>query len=133
MNRSHHSHLIRLVAGVPVGLAALASIMTGPAAFASQLRPDPPGWLKRLTVPAHLPAHVHAAPAGGLPGWEIALIAAGAVVLAAVLAALAGWMRAARAARDRKHDLGHDLMRHGIDPQEAACPADQAIPAVRNP
>jgi hypothetical protein len=97
MNRSHHSHLIRRVAGALVGLAALLpSIMTGPAASAAQLRPDPPAWLKRLTVPAHLPAHVHAAPAGGLPGWHIILVAAGAAVLAAVLATLAGRMRASR-------------------------------------
>ena len=97
MNRGHHSHLIRRMAGALAGLAALlASIMTGPAAFASQSRADPPAWLKRLTVPAHLSAHVHAAPAGGLPGWHITLIATGAAVLAAALAALAGRMRAAR-------------------------------------
>jgi hypothetical protein len=94
MNPIRRFRLIRRVAGVLAGLAALlASITTGPADFAAQLRPDPPGWLKRAPVPVHLPplppgwnkhpplpgpAHVHAALVGGMPGWQITLIAAAA-------------------------------------------------------
>ena len=100
------------MAGVLAGLAALlASITSGPAAFASPLRADPPGWFKRPSVPVHLPpvppgwtkhpplpgpAHVHTALADGMPGWQITLVAAGAAVLAAVLAVLEMRMRAAR-------------------------------------
>ncbi len=77
---------------------------TGPAAFASSLRAEPQEWLQRLPVPERLPpvppgwdkhpplpgpVHVHAALAGGMPGWQITLIAAGATVFAAVLAVLA--------------------------------------------
>jgi len=92
MNPVRRSRLIRRMAGVLTGLAALlAPITTGPAAVASQLRPDPPGWLQRVPAPAHLPplppgwnmhpprpgpAHIHAALAGGMPGWQITLIAA---------------------------------------------------------
>jgi hypothetical protein len=104
------SRLIRRVAGVLTGLAAtLAPITTGPAAVASQLRPDPPGWLnRRAPGPVHLPplppgwnkhpplpGPAHAALTGGMPGWQITLIAA-AAVLAAAAAVRAGRMRAAR-------------------------------------
>jgi hypothetical protein len=108
MNPTRRSHLIRHAAGVLTALAALlASIMTGPAAFASPPRADPPGWLQRLPVPAHLPpgwdkhpprsgpAHVHAALAGGMPGWQITLTA----VAAAALVLLLGRARAARTPR----------------------------------
>jgi hypothetical protein len=112
MNPIRHSRLIRRVAGLLVGLAALlAPVTTGPAALAAQLRPDPPGWLNRLQAglpfppaPADwdkhppLPGHaqVHGALAGGMAGWQIALIAGAATILAAVLAVIARRMRARR-------------------------------------
>ena len=84
MNPIGRSSLIRRAAGVLAGLAApLAWITTGSAALASPLRADPPGWLQRVPVPAHLPplppgwdkhpplpgpALGHAAPAGGMAG-----------------------------------------------------------------
>jgi biopolymer transport protein ExbB/TolQ len=46
--------------------------------------------------PPLAPAHVHAALAGGMPGWQIALIAVGAALLAAVLAVLLHRVWAAR-------------------------------------
>jgi hypothetical protein len=110
MNFVRRSRLIRRVAGVLTGLAAaLAPITTGPAAAASPLRPDPPGWLtKRAPAPVHLsflpagwnkhpplPGPAHGALAGGIPGWQITLIAA-AAVLAAAAAVFADRMRAAR-------------------------------------
>jgi hypothetical protein len=104
MNPIRHSHLIRRVAGPLAGLTALlSSITTGPAALAALLLPDPPGWLNRLAVPLNFPpapagldkhpplpgpAHIHAALAGGMAGWQIILIAGEATVLAAVLAVI---------------------------------------------
>jgi hypothetical protein len=55
-------------------------------------RSDSPG---RYKHPA-LPAHAHAAVAGGMPGWQIALIVAGAAVLAGAVAVLAYRVRTAR-------------------------------------
>lgn len=121
MNPIHPSQLTRRVAGVLASLAPLlASITTGPAAVASPLPPGPhwwsnpepapaqlqppvhlphplhlpPGWIEHPPLPG--PAHVHAALAHGMPGWQITLITVGAAVLAAVLAVLARRMRAAR-------------------------------------
>jgi hypothetical protein len=112
MNPIRHSHLIRRVTGPLAGLTALLpSITTGPAALAALLLPDPPGWLNRLAVPPNFPpapagwdkhpplpgpAHVHAALAGGMAGWQITLIVGGATVLAAVLAVIATRMHAGR-------------------------------------
>jgi hypothetical protein len=109
MNPIHPSHLICRVAGVLAGMAALlASLTTGPAAFAAQLRPDPPWWITHLRPPVHLPpppgyfkhpppdpARVHSTLAGGMPGWQITLIAVGAAVLAST-AILLGRALAAR-------------------------------------
>jgi hypothetical protein len=109
MNPIRRARLIRRAAGVLTGLATpLAPITTAPAAVASQLRPDPPGWLtKRAPGPVHLPplppgwnkhpplpGPAHAALAGGTPGWQITLIAAAAVLAATAL--LAGRMQATR-------------------------------------
>lgn len=91
---------IRRSAGILAGLVGvlLASITDPPAALASQLRPDPPWWLRHWALPVHLPseppgffkhppvphrAHTHAALASGLPVWQITLIAGAAAVLAA--------------------------------------------------
>ena len=54
--------------------------------------PGPPGWNKHPP----LPAHAHTLVTGGMPGWQIALIAAGAALLGAALAVIAYRMRAAR-------------------------------------
>ena len=97
MKPSRGFRLIRCVAGILTGLAApLAPIKTGPAAVASQLRADPPTWLKRPPMPVHLPplppgwtkhppllGPAHAALAVGMPGWQITLLAAPTAVLAA--------------------------------------------------
>jgi hypothetical protein len=55
-------------------------------------RPVP--WPKTATVPP-LP-QVHTVVIGGTPGWQIALIAAGAALLAAILAVSLDRARAAR-------------------------------------
>ena len=55
-------------------------------------RSQPAGWDKHPPVPAH----AHAAVAGGMPGWQIALIVAGTALVAGALALLVHRARAAR-------------------------------------
>ena len=84
---------IRRLAAFLAGLggAALASVIAAPAAFA--VRVPPPG----VGAPAHpAPPDTVAVVAGGMPGWQIALIAVGAALLAAVLAVLLDRTWAAR-------------------------------------
>jgi hypothetical protein len=90
-------HCIRLTRRLTLILAGLASVMlafsvAAPAAFASRPPPRPPGWNKHPP----LPVHTHTLVTGGMPGWQITLIAAGAALLAAVLAVLIDRARAAR-------------------------------------
>ena len=111
MNRIRH---LRRLAGVLAGLAGalLALAAAAPAALASQLRPDPPWWLTHRAWPVHPPlplGHVtgpvpvyqvpaHTAVTGGMPGWQIALIAAAAALAAAAVAVLLDRAWAARKA-----------------------------------
>jgi hypothetical protein len=85
---------IRRLAAVLAGLggAALMSIIVAPAAFA--VREPPPGGGGAPASPA--PPDTVAVVAGGMPGWQIALIAVGAALLAAVLAVLLDRTWAAR-------------------------------------
>jgi hypothetical protein len=89
VNRTHRiRRLSSILAGLAAGLLALAA---SPAAYAQV---DPPEG--RPTVPAQAAAHIHAIVTGGMPGWEITLIAAGAAALAAVTAVLLDRARTAR-------------------------------------
>jgi hypothetical protein len=91
------------LAGALVGLSAGAV----PAAFAGMMVPlggDPhgrPGLAGRAVSPVRnqqppLPAHAYAAVAGGISGWQIALIAAGAALLSAALTVVCYRVRDAR-------------------------------------
>jgi hypothetical protein len=71
--------------------ALLVFTATAPAALATRV--PPPGENAR---PVQAPPHVHTIIVGGMPGWQIALIAAGAALLAAVLAVIADRAQAAR-------------------------------------
>jgi hypothetical protein len=103
MNPIRH---IRRPAGILAGLtAALVAFGVTPA-FA-RLVPVPDGGGNPQPLPAHpsvvLPSPVRTIVAGGMPGWQIALIAIGAALLTAAVAvladrALAGRRRAATAA-----------------------------------
>jgi hypothetical protein len=90
MNRIHR--ICRSLAGLPrrVGVL-LASAAAAPALLATS-PPLPPGWNKHPP----LPAQTHTVVNGGMPGWQVTLIAATAVLLAATLAVIVYRMRAAR-------------------------------------
>jgi hypothetical protein len=82
----------RRLGGLVAGLGALVTmlVVTGTAAMAVQVPPSGGGG-------AYQPASLPLAPAaGGMPGWQITLIAVGAALVAAVLAVLADRARAAR-------------------------------------
>ena len=79
MNPAHA--LRRLARILAAALAAGLACAAAPAALATP-RPQPPGWNKHPP----LPAHAHTLAAGGLPGWQLPLIAVLALLLAIALA-----------------------------------------------
>lgn len=87
MNRIHRIRLLGSI--LAAGLLALAA--ASPAASA-QVWPHP----GRPAVPVQAPAQIHAIVTGGMAGWQIALIAVGAAVLAAATAVLLDRARTAR-------------------------------------
>ena len=103
-------HIIGRLAVIVAGLTgALVGLSVGvvPAAFAGMMVPlggDPhgrPGLAGRpVSTGLHqqppLPAHAHAAITGGISGWQIALIAAGAALLSAALTVICYRVRDAR-------------------------------------
>ena len=74
---------IRRIVVMVTGLAGAALTLTAvsPAAFATRV--PPPG---DSGGPAPVPPQIHTIVTGGMPGWQITLIAIGAALLAAVLA-----------------------------------------------
>ena len=106
IDRIHH--LISILAAGACALLAFAA--AAPTALASQLRPDPPWWIGHRALPVHPPlprghvtgpVPVYQVPArtavtGGMPGWQIALIAAAAALAAAAVAVLLDRAGAAR-------------------------------------
>jgi hypothetical protein len=101
---------IRRFAATVAGLAGalLAFAAAAPAAFASGQPPPlpppirekhPPLPLGHIHQPVHnipAPVPVHTVVTGGMPGWQITLIAVGAALLAATVAVLLDRARAAR-------------------------------------
>jgi hypothetical protein len=75
--------------------ALLASAAAIPAAVAKMLPDGGPPYTQDLPG-AQVPAQIHTVTGGGMPGWQITLIAAGAAILAALLAVTAHRARAAR-------------------------------------
>jgi hypothetical protein len=110
MNRIRH---IRRITAALAGLACawVGIAIAAPAAFADVGRVQPPGGgpAGRAVLPAPLAAHIHQpapqAPGqvpvhtvlvGGMPGWQIALIAIGAALFAATAAVLLDRARTTR-------------------------------------
>jgi hypothetical protein len=91
MNPTRH---IRRALAVLAGLTAAVLALGAAPAFARLQPPDPAGYV----APAPVPAQVRTIVVGGMPGWQIALIAVGAALLAAALAVLADRVLAARRA-----------------------------------
>ena len=87
------TRLRRVTAALAAGLGAalLTSNAVSPAAYAIRV-PAPGG----PTGPVDAPSQLQTIAAGGMPGWQITLIAAGAAVVAAVAAVLLDRARAAR-------------------------------------
>jgi hypothetical protein len=97
-------HIIGRLGTILAGLAGIVVTLgaaVAPAALAggdprghrgAVPRPGSPGWDKHPP----LPAHAHAAVTAGMPGWQIALIVAGAALVAGALAVLAYRARTAR-------------------------------------
>jgi hypothetical protein len=84
---------IRRATAVLTGLAlTLLGLAFAPAAFASVV---PAGGSDGITAPAAVPAATRVVVVGGMPGWQIALIAAGTALFAAALAVLADRARTA--------------------------------------
>ena len=75
-----------------LALAVLGLAAAGPAAFSGVV---PAGDSGGINAPAAVPADTRVVVVGGMPGWQIALIAAGAALIAAALAVLADRARSA--------------------------------------
>ena len=97
---------IRRIAGVLAGACALLTFAAASPAMAARI-PVPAPWVGvpqpypgANHPPAPVPPHIHAVTrtvlAGGMPGWQITLIAVSAALLAAVVAVLADRVRASR-------------------------------------
>ena len=108
MNRFHTIGRLAVVLSGLVGALGAFCAGAAPAALARAVSPlggDPhgrPGLVSpRPASPGAnqqppLPAHAHALATGGMPGWQIALIVAGAALAAAGLALIVYRTRAAR-------------------------------------
>ena len=87
---------IRRFATVLAGLAGALVAFGATPAFATLPPPDGPGVRTSHSGTITSPVEVHTVVVGGMPGWQIALIAVGAALLAATAAVLLDRARAAR-------------------------------------
>ena len=106
MNRIHHiRRLVSVLAGFAAAMAA--TVMGGTAAFAATQVFPPPEPAATPVSPLPIPpagplsrfepvSHAYHGLAGGVTGWQIALIAVGAAIVGAVVAVLADRARTAR-------------------------------------
>jgi hypothetical protein len=93
----HARRLAAALAGLACALlaftgAALAALASGQPPRPPAWPPLPPGWNKHPP----LPVQVRTVVIGGMPGWQIALIAAATALVAATVAVLADRVWAAR-------------------------------------
>jgi len=85
------NHIRRILTAAATLAGALLALAAAPAAYAS-LPPHGGG-------PGGAPAPVRVIAGGGMPGWQITLIAAGAALATAAMAVLLDRARTARKAR----------------------------------
>jgi hypothetical protein len=85
------NHFRRIVAAVATLAGAVLTLAAAPAAFATQV--PPPGEGSGGAPP---PPPVRVIAEGGMPGWQIALIALATALVAAAVAVLLDRARAAR-------------------------------------
>ena len=139
MNRRHGLGLLPvLVAGLAGAVLAFAT-MPAALASASPTRdrllsradpPLPPGWNKPPPLPD--PARIHAALAGGIPGWQLTLMAVTIVLLAATLVAIANPGPGRRPADERTHRPSDNHIRRRAEPQGQPAALAQPAPADRD-
>ncbi len=92
MNAIRH---VRRLAGVLAGLAGVLAFGATPA-FADIPHPDPGGAAGGPAPVFPAPTHTVTLVTGGMPGWQVTLIAIGAALLAATVAVLLDRARATR-------------------------------------
>src|SRR6516225_6293079 len=136
MNRCHAlGHFAVILAGLAGAVLVFAAAVPAALASASPRRagllswadpPLPPGWNKHPRLPD--PARAHAALAGGIPGWQLTLMAVTIVLLVATLVAIAYPGPGHTPVDERTHRLSDDHIRRGADPQGQ--PAALAQPAA---
>ena len=134
MNRCHAlGPLAVIVAGLAGAVMAFAA---APATLASASPrrarllswadpPLPPGWNKHPRLPD--PVRVHTALAGGIPGWQLTLMAVTIVLLVATLVAIA--YPGPGRTDERTHRLSDEHIRRRADPQGQPAALAQPAPA----
>jgi hypothetical protein len=141
---------LRRLARILATLAAAALTVTATTAAAlAAPRPRPPGWNKHPPLPASPqpalrfppgwnkhpllpdPARVHAALSGGIPGWQLTLMAVTVVLLAATLVAIAYPGPGRTAAGEPAHRRSDDPLRRSADPQGQPAALARSAPADR--
>ena len=111
--------------------AAIASTPPGRARLLSWADPPlPPGWNKHSQLPG--PGRVHAALAGGIPGWQLTLMAVTIVLLVATLVAIANPGPGRTPADERKHRLNDDRIGRYTDPQGQPAALAKSTPADKD-
>jgi len=134
MNRRHALGRLAVVlaglAGAVLDFAAAvpAAASPRPARLLSWADPPlPPGWNKHPRLPD--PARVHAALAGGIPGWQLTLMAVTIVLLVATLVAIAYPGPGRTPADKRTHRFSDDRIGRSADPQGQPAALAKSTPA----
>jgi hypothetical protein len=111
--------LLRRLGALLAGTGALLALAAASPALAATVSVPHYG---TSVPPAQVPAQIHTVTVGGMPGWQITLIAVGAAVLAALLAVTADRVRAAQPR--------HRLIRWATAPFRALRYLDQELLAA---
>ena len=143
MNRCHAlGRLAVIVAGLAGAVVAFAAepAVSAAVARASPRRarllswadpPLPPGWNKHPPLPH--PAQVHHALAGGMPGWQLTLMAVTIVLLVATVVAIAYPGPGRKPADERTRRLSDDPVRRRADPRGQPAALAQSAPGPSRP